>query len=1029
METSGSESEGGGKKREKKEKKEKKDKKDKKDKKKKKGSNEEEEEEKAVEAIVEAVEEKEEVEEIKEPEPDPEVQIILRPVDSGWIMGSDWTLIMKLDASLLDLKKRIVKQKKHISMHRLYLREESSNEIIPEHKLNLTFRRLATSDGKVYLCEPTVPGGWLWNSQLWYEKKVIADIRACLADEPTHRLTVKQLGKMVIFPPFIKYSMQVFVRKFPDELHCHVDTEHSQYWITEANQKDVSVLHLPTYSSYPASIAHIIHHTPDPLFDWEAHADINDTKRVELTFEIPDIEYDIGVISAHNIMRADVFGSSDPLVVVSFDNGKVFEEVGRTGPRRNTLNPEWRDARFTVAINASFEVENTRILIEMWDCDIGPFGRDILGDFLGAVELTGMDVVDLIADGKTHILEYDLQQREESAPDQDQSGICGTIRLKGGKAGFETRLVNCRGLVEFRNRTSRVFGTILWNGDEILETMPESEQRDPLFNTTVNIPFNAMSLKLEDCTLEYQVWATVGKGEGVSPKDEDNRGDFVGSLLLTGAELVEFLTGRAPYATNSRRLLKQSKNVPIKMRKFPVEGYISVVGGPSGLVMEPGKKVEIILRQVNRISKVYKCYAYVEWNYIRVYESEPERVELGVARFNKSLVLEADGGATHCQDSSLRIDLFEDISEALGSVEQNYLGLIELTGEALGELLDGKYAKIINFDFGVDKAKDPRIQRLVRGNFEIRGGLIGARMESERVLNIYAAKNLGRANAGATLGLGSSDPFVEIKYNDVIVFKSPIVEANLNPVWSDVWAYIPIPEQREFNEKELKQWIKENEMRKERGEKPLVQTAYYEHVLEIGVYDAKDDGSKGTCLGVIRWEEDDIFDFFEKKKAYDIWVPLGKDQRKENKNGSTRNPTLGTDSQLHIGTPALQYTSPVVWKLEVEAAIEAENARLRAEEEERIALELAALEAERQKEEDAARREEAKLAKEKESKEKSDLEAKEAMEKAEKDKAAAADEAIKQAAEQKRLEEAAKKAADEEAYQEMMELALDDDDD
>ena len=217
---------------------------------------------------------------------------------------------------------------------------------------------------------------------------------------------------------------------------------------------------LPTFNSVPGQTAHIQHHIPDPLFDWEAHADINDTKRVELDFEIPNIDYEVTVLRAENIKRADVFGSSDAQCFVKFFNGREEIDLGKTACKRNTLNPEWRDETFTLSINASIEVENTWLLIDMFDCDVGPKGNDIPGDYLGCVELSGDAIEFLIADGKTHEVAYDLKPRQESAPDDTQEGITGTLHLKGGKAGFEVNFVACRTLVALPNLTSRVFGVV-----------------------------------------------------------------------------------------------------------------------------------------------------------------------------------------------------------------------------------------------------------------------------------------------------------------------------------------------------------------------------------------------------------------------------------------------------------------------------------------------------------------------------------------------------------------------------------------
>ena len=87
--------------------------------------------------------------------------------------------------------------------------------------------------------------------------------------------------------------------------------------------------------------------------------------------------------------------------------------------------------------------------------------------------------------------------------------------------------------------------------------------------------------------------------------------------------------------------------------------------------------------------------------------------------------------------------------------------------------------------------------------------------------------------------------------------------------------YIPIPELREFSERELKAWLRENEERVERGEKARERTAFHESTLQIAVYDETDQGGKGACLGVLRLEEDDMVKFFDCPDPHETWyVPF-----------------------------------------------------------------------------------------------------------------------------------------------------------
>ena len=976
--------------------------------------------------------EKEEVDAELEPEPEPDkIDLLIRPVDDGWSMGPDLKVTMLLDDTQGDIKHKIEKLKPQISVHRMVLTDPYDQVLNAQRNTN-TFRRLGLSENSVYTLNPTINGSWLWNSQEWYEEKLVKDIYALIDKDPRRRAPLSEIKKKIVVPPFIKVSLQVFCRRLPDAIYMHVDTSNGEYWLSRPpHVKDV-LYQLPTFSNVPGDTAFITHHTPDPFFDWEEHADINDTKRVELDFDIPNIDYNVTILRAENIKRADVFGSSDPQCFVKFFDGYEEKDLGKTVCKRNTLNPEWRDEVFTLSINASIEVENTWLLIDMFDCDIGPSGQDLPGDYLGCVELAGDDIEFLIADGKTHEVAYNLQPRQQSAPHDDQEGITGLLHLKGGKAGFEVNFMAGRTLVPLPNLTSHVFGVVLWKvgdqeGDEILETLPNNNQRDPIFNETCHIPFSEMSTKLEDCTLEFQVWSTVGK-EADKSVDPDARGRFMGSLGLTGEDLVDFLRGNEPYARVLRRGAKPSKNVPLKMRKVPVEGYVLAVGGPSGLPMQPGKKMEINLQFCDRLAKIFDCIISVEWNFVKVYESSPTRIELGKANFNEKIRVETEGGSDDCRSSHLRLDLWEDISQAFGNVEQQYLGCIEVSGEDLSQLMDGKYARVINFDWQTDDTKPAKMQRMVRGFISLRGGALGNRSESERCIVIKAAKNLARANTGAMLGVGSSDPFVEVTINGNFVYRTPAIEASLDPVWNDLVVYVPIPDLREFSEKELKKWIRDNDERMENGEKPRERTVFHESTLQIAVYDETDSGGKGACLGVVRWGEDEMVRFFDCAEPHETWYPLGKDDRKENTDSATKYPTLGKDSQIYLGSTGKKYVSPLKWKADVEAALQAEQDRLRAEEEERIALELARLEKERQAAELAEQRERERE-EEAERKRKEAEEAAAAALEAKNAEVSAEEAKAKAEAEAKAKEEAeAKREADREAYQEMMELADEDDD-
>ena len=938
-------------------------------------------------------------------------------------MGEPLEVEVLLDSNMVQLK-ALIERKKKISSHRFLLRDKNMNVPSVTQEKN-TFRRLNLSDGYVFTIEPYLSETWLWHEPQWYIDKLIEDIKDVIKADVTKQAPVIRIAEKVIVPMHLRNtSLRVFIRQYPEHFYVNVDTNLSRYWVGIVNKK--ASTQLSTYSDFPCDVGKIVHHKTMP-FDWDAHADINDTKRVELDFEIPDMEYEISIISAADVMRADTFGSSDPFCVVTFYNGVENKRLGQTNTKRNTLNPVWTDQRFTLSINASYEVESTILLVEMWDCDIGPHGQSLQGDFLGAVELTGLDICELIADGETHILEYDLQQREESSPEEDQSGVKGKLKIKGGKAGYEVRLVNCRSLILPQNKYSKPFGILLFNGDELDSTLPEQRNiRDPVYETTVNLSFSEMTMKLRDCELEFQIWCTVGKGEGI--EDEEAKGTFMGALSITGDDLENFLRGNLPYANSVRKKLGQTKNVPLKQRKNPVEGFITVIGGPAGLPMQPGKKIEIILKWGDRLAKVVKTYIDVEWNFVRVGCTPKCSVVLAQCTWDTAFQIETTAGSENCLTSDLRLDLWEDEDTAVGVMGQTYLGCIQLSAEELSELCDGKYAKEVQYDWQLDPNKEGKLQRMVRGNVSIRAGTPKARKKNERILIVYACKNLGRANTGAMLGLGSSDPYVVVTFNGTVIGKTTTLEANLNPLWDEPSWFIEIPPLRTMEDKELKEWVTNNEKLKAEGKPAIERTMYHEYELQVAVYDETDGGGEGSCLGVVILQENDLMKFFEAKEAHADWLPLTKDIRPENKDKKTKNPTLGTDSEIKIGTPAKQYPSQVAWKEAVEAEIEAENERLRLIEEERLAAEAQEAEREYQKllaEQEAAAREQEAILK---AEELARAGAEVAAENADEEASLAQSQAAIDEEEAAAAEIEAKRKADAEAYEDMMLMADDDED-
>lgn len=882
------------------------------------------------------------------------VSVMVRPVDYGlgWVMGDDWEARVPVDWTILQLRDFVARER---GLHKLRLVVRMPDgKYLDERKEKWSMRRFQFKDGTTVQVEPTLSGAWTWNDAEWYRERLLADILALLdaavgSFAEDHVLTTKDLEErgIKVPPPLGDISLRTFIRSHPEVFHMHADITSCLYWVKRAQQ-----LHMvPTFSAYSQQLGFSKHYVMNKRFNWSKYEDIDDRKRIELDFEIPDVSYNLEIVRASDIMRADVFGSSDPIGFVKWWNCVEWVDVGKTSQRRNTLNPEWRDARFVVSVNASFEVDSCILLIELYDMDSAssPGEEDTLGDFLGAVELTGRALTRLVADGRTSITNYPLLPREASKreEDEDHSGVKGTMMLKGGKAGFEICVQAARDLVVLPNPSSRSFVVVVWCGDELGVSLPDNKSaRDPQWNETFGIPTMGASTKLEECSLEVQVWGTMGRSDdpdAPADYDPDAKGQFMGSVQVVGEDLVTFLTSSMPYALSIRKVLKQSKNVPIKMRKKPTGGILCLLGGLSGLAVQPGKVIDFTIMYADRIAKLFKVWFSVDWNYVRTYSSTHQRVLDARSTWNERVRVETSAGALTCIDSHLRIDMYESTEGSIGALDPAYLGMIIIEKEELSELADNPFAQIKNYVLVMNPSMEAKKQRLIRGKIFVRGGGVQCRCEDERILIIQAAKNLARANFG---GFGSSDPFCEITFNGKLVGTTKVIEKSLNPRWDDEAFFIPIPPIREYNEKEIKAFLKLNEKRERDGLPPKERTMYDEMVLQVAVFDEAGEGEKGTCLGVLRFEEAELLAFFESYEPIDEWYPLvrGKDPE-------TSRASIGVGAEIKVGTCGHKWISPEARRLEEERAMEAERQRIEDLRLEAEALEFARLEALRVEEE------------------------------------------------------------------------------
>ncbi len=201
------------------------------------------------------------------------VALILRPQDKGWIMGEDWEVRVSYLLTLADLKSMIEEQK-GISRHRIQLRLKG--KVLVPNRENWTLRRTGIYDGYMVMVEPTLSGSWYWNPYEYYADKLLNTVQVEIANANNKRMNIVDLSAKVVCPPIVKTSLRVFLRKYPEHIHIHVDTTNNLMWVSRPQYAG----QLPSFDSNPVELGSIEYFEPEP-FDWEAHADIDDMYKLE----------------------------------------------------------------------------------------------------------------------------------------------------------------------------------------------------------------------------------------------------------------------------------------------------------------------------------------------------------------------------------------------------------------------------------------------------------------------------------------------------------------------------------------------------------------------------------------------------------------------------------------------------------------------------------------------------------------------------------------------------------------------------
>jgi Ca2+-dependent lipid-binding protein len=251
---------------------------------------------------------------------------------------------------------------------------------------------------------------------------------------------------------------------------------------------------------------------PDPKLAWEA--------------PVPVLM--LQVHRAEGLVKADLFGKSDPFCIIRW-GGK---EAARTKVIQKTLDPVWDSERFDVPMDP--DAPDQELSVEVWDMDLGG-----MGDFLGQVTLTKEQLQTPVTKAQAP---FALQVRKSSPSDKVTGTLYFRYRIRDEALG-EADVLEDEEPVEDNNPKiildilsasglakadffgkSDPFCTISWGPTKLGKTKVIQKSLDPVWNERFEFSLPG-DLAANSLLIEVQDMNTFGTGA------------FLGQIELTDEHL------------------------------------------------------------------------------------------------------------------------------------------------------------------------------------------------------------------------------------------------------------------------------------------------------------------------------------------------------------------------------------------------------------------------------------------------------------------------------------------------------------
>ncbi len=460
---------------------------------------------------------------------------------------------------------------------------------------------------------------------------------------------------------------------------------------------------------------------------------------------------------------------------------------------------------------------------------------------------TGQLAIEAQAKGKKHFDFESLLQKDGTFSPSPQ-----TLKLAILHCEFEMRIHFCQGLNNIENPNSiNPFVIVVFNGRDIGTTDVKSGEPNPAWPVPTVYSLKVGTLDIFECALSVEVWQM----------GETGRENLLGQCSFAGKAFVDLVTSHPTYFSRIVKDLTQPIKPKDKEEKKKEEkaaaggkgaagkkgagaklmqtfGRICFDIGPVGLPPEQDLVFEISI--INGLHlPANTMFVDVVWNWLSVGSTEPVAMlpappetkeakpppegELAAAAevrwpwvWGLNTFYITASSVESLREGVLKLFLCEpaqavaednhsdsksaggkEAAPAAGAVSK--YGCAVLTGDDLVNFLrqESGFANVATFDM----RKDPdelRPQKPPRGTIRVRGGLLGARLEAERTLTVYACK-LSLEDLGVLLPLEppaarTASFFLKGYFNDVYIGQSSEVEVALgvDPIFENTWFHLPV---------------------------------------------------------------------------------------------------------------------------------------------------------------------------------------------------------------------------------------------